>query len=170
MFAREVYLLDTVWEALILDLFSQPLFGASAFTLYRPSQLILTFHPLIRQVPTWVPVPSAASSCFLLVALTKTTLFRSLFSLIWLIRLWTHSMRRWRLLLEPFTLFTLVWIPFCSPSFLRALWRLPLTIYRSFFWSLGKSRTGLSSAASMGHLVFHYLSSATPILGTSPES
>ena len=139
-----------------------PFFVASAFMLYRPSQSILTFHPLIRQVSTRIPIPSAASPYFLLVVLTKATLFRSLFPLIWLVRSWAHSMRRWRLLFEPFTLFIPVWVSFCSPSFLRALWRLPLTIYHSFFWSPGKPRTGLSSAASMGHLVFHYLSS-TPL-------
>ena len=145
-----------------------PLFGASTFMLYRPSQLILTLHPLIRRVPTRVPVPSAASPYFLLVALTETTLFRSLFPLIRLVRLWAHSMRRWRLLLGPCTHFIPVWVPFCSPSLLRALWRLTLTIYWSFFWSLGKPKTGISSAASMGHLAFHYLSLATPILGTGP--
>ena len=90
--------------ALIILLFSRtpwfrrrvvpPFLGASAFSLYSPSQLILTFHLLIRQVPTRVPIPSAASPYFLLVALTKATLFRSLFLLIWLVRLWPHSMRR----------------------------------------------------------------------------
>ena len=152
------------------DRLSPSFFGASAFTLYRPSQSILTLHPLIRQIPTRVPVPLAASPYFLLVALTETTLFRSLFPLIRLVRLWAHLMRRWRFLLKPFTHFILVWVPFCSPSLLRALWRLPLTMYRSFFWSLRKSRTGVSSAASMSYLVFHYLSSATSILGTGPES
>ena len=146
-----------------------PFFGTSAFTLYRLSQLILTFHPLIRQVPTRVLVPLATSPYFLLVTLTEATLFRSLFPLIWWVCLWAHSMRRRRLLLEPFTLSTPIWVPFCSPSFLKALWRLPLTMYRSFFWSLRKSRTGVSSAESMGYLVFHYLSLATPILGTGPE-
>ena len=70
------------------------LFGASTFALYRPSQSILTLHPLIRQVPTRVPVPSAASPYFFLVALIEATLFRSLFPLIRLVRLWAHSMRR----------------------------------------------------------------------------
>ena len=106
-----------------------PLFGAWAFTLYRPSQSILTLHPLIRKVPTRVPVPSAASPYFLLVALTEATLVRSPFSLIRLVRLWAHLMRRWRLLFEPSIHFIPVWVPFCSPSLLRALWRLPLTIY-----------------------------------------
>ena len=101
MFARGVILLDTVWETLVLGLFSPLPFGASVFTLYSPSWLILALHLLIRQVPIQVPVPSAASPCFLLVAITETTLFRRLFSLIWLRRLWTHSMRRGRIYLEP---------------------------------------------------------------------
>ena len=71
-----------------------PFFGVQVFTLYSPSRLILTLHLFIRQVPIRIPVPSAASPCFLLVALTETTLFRHLFSLIWLGRLWAHSMRR----------------------------------------------------------------------------
>ena len=45
-------LLEAVWEALVLGLFSQPLFGTSTFTLYSPSWLILALHLLIRQVPT----------------------------------------------------------------------------------------------------------------------
>ena len=147
-----------------------PFFGASAFTLYRPSQLILTLHLLLRQVPTRVPVPSATSSYFLLVAMTETTLFRSLFPLIWLVCLWTHSMRRWRLFFEPLPYLIPMWVPFYSHFLLRALWRLPLMTYRSFFWSLGKPRTGSSSAASIGYLVFHYLSSATTLLGTGPGS
>ena len=78
-----------------------PPFGAQVFTLYSPSRLILTLHLFIRQVPIQIPVPSATSPCFLLVALTKATLFRHLFSLIWLGRLWVHSMQRWRIHLEP---------------------------------------------------------------------
>ena len=52
---------------LFLGLFFSPpptFFGASAFTLYRPSQLILTLHLLIRQVPTRELVPSATPLLF----------------------------------------------------------------------------------------------------------
>ena len=143
-------------------------FCASAFMLYRPFWLILTFHPLIRQVPTRVPVPSAASPYFLLVTLIEATLFKSLFPLIRSIHLRAYLMRRWCLLHEPFTHSIPVWVPFCSPSLLRALGRLPLTIGWSFFWSLRKPRTGTSSTVCMGHLAFHCLSSAMPILGTGP--
>ena len=62
--------------------------------------MILTLHLFIKQVPIRIPVPSAASPCFLLIALIEATLFRRLFSLIWLGRLWVHSMRRWRIYLE----------------------------------------------------------------------
>ena len=48
-------------------------------TLYSPSQLILTFHLLIRQVTTWVLVPSATFPHLLLVAVTEATLFRGPF-------------------------------------------------------------------------------------------
>ena len=64
-----------------LAIFPSPLLGASTFTLYSPSQLILAFQLLIRQVPTSVPVPSTAPLCFLLVARIEVTLFRRLFSL-----------------------------------------------------------------------------------------
>ena len=49
-----------------------------------PFRLILSLHLFIRQAPIRIPVPSAASPYFLLVALSETTLFRHLFSLIWL--------------------------------------------------------------------------------------
>ena len=48
-------------------------------TLYSPSQLILTFHLLIRQVTIRVLVSSAAFSHLLLVAVTEATLFRGPF-------------------------------------------------------------------------------------------
>ena len=70
-----------------------PFPGAQVFALYSPSRLILTLHLFIKQAPIRIPVPSAASPCFLLVALTESTLFTRLFSLIWLGRLWAHSMR-----------------------------------------------------------------------------
>ena len=139
---------------------SPSFFGALAFALYIPSQLILTFHLLIRQIPTRVPVPSTASPHFLLVAIIETTLFRGLFPSMWLGRLLAHSMWRWCLLLEP--------IPHCTPvrvPFLGALWRLPLMTCRSSLLGLGMPRTGLSSTASLGHLDFRYLSSATTLLG-----
>ena len=146
-----------------------PLFGAQVFTLYSPSRLILTLHLFIRQVLIRIPVPSAASLCFLLVALTEATLFRRLFSLIWLGRLWAHSMRRWCIYLEPPPFRTPMWVPFYSPLLLRAFWRQPLTRCCSSLWSLGMSRTGSSSAASLGYLVFHHLSSANTLHGTGPR-
>ena len=103
--------------------FPSLLFGASVFTLYSPSWLILALHLLIRQVPIQVPVPSAASPCFLLVAITEATLFRHRFSLIWLRRLWTHSMRRGRIYLEPPPHRTPTWVLFYSPLLLGAFWK-----------------------------------------------
>ena len=55
-----------------------PLHGG-ILTLYNPSQLILTFHLLIRQVTTWVLFLSATFPHLLLVAVTKATLFRDPF-------------------------------------------------------------------------------------------
>ena len=106
-------------------------FGAWILTLYSPSQLILTFHLSIRQVTTRVPVPSAASPHFLLVAITEATLFRGLFPSMWLGRLLAHSMRMWCLFLEPLPHCTPVRVPFYSPFLLGALWRLPLMTCRS---------------------------------------
>ena len=77
-----------------LPLLEAPLIGTQVFTLYIPFRLILTLHLFIRQAPIRIPIPSAASPCFLLVALTEATLFRRLLSLIWLGRLWTHLVRR----------------------------------------------------------------------------
>ena len=141
------------------------LFGAWILTLYSPSQLILTFHLLIRQVTTRVPVLSAASSHFLLVAITETTLFRGLFPSMWLERLLAHSMRMWRLSFEPLPYCTPVRVPFYSHFFLGALWRLPLMMFRSPFLALGMPRMGSSLIASLGHLDFRYLFSATTLLG-----
>ena len=143
----------------------RPFFGTWILTLYSPLQLILTFHLSIRQVTTRVPVPSAASPHFLLVAITETTLFRGLFSSMWLGRLLAHSMRKWCLFLELFPHRTPVRVPFHSPFFLGALWRLPLMTCRYSLLVLGKPRTGSSSAASLGYLNFRYLSSATILLG-----
>lgn len=146
-----------------------PFFGAQVFTLYSPSRLILTLHLFIRQAPIQIPIPSAAYPCFLLVALTETTLFRRLFSLIRLGHLWAHSMRRWHIYLEPPPLRTPMWVPFYSPLLLGAFWRQPSTRCHSSPWSLGMPRTGSSSAASLGYLIFHHLSSATTLLGTGPR-
>ena len=102
MFTRGVFLLEADWEALVLGPFSPPLFlGASTFTLYSSSWLILAFHLLIRQVPTLVPVPSAVPPCFLLVAMIEVTLSRRLFSLTWLRRWRVHLMLRGRIYPEP---------------------------------------------------------------------
>ena len=48
-------------------------------TLYSPSQLILTLHPLIMRITTRVLVPSATFPNFLLVTATNTALFRGPF-------------------------------------------------------------------------------------------
>ena len=149
---------------------SSPFLGASIFTLYSPSWLILTLHQLIRQVPIQVPVPSAASPCFLLVAITEATLFRRLFSLIWLGHLWTHSMRRGHMYLEPPPHRNPTWVPFYSPLLLGAFWRLPLMTCHSSLRSLGMPRTESSSAVSLGYLVFPYSSSATTLLGMGPRT
>ena len=134
--------------------FLAPLFGTWILTLYSPSQLILTFHLSIRQIPTRVPVSSTVSSYFLLVAIIETTLFRGLFPSMWLGRLLAHSMRRWRPLLEPIPHCTPLRVPFYSPFLLGALWRLPLMTCRSSLLGLGMLRTQSSSAAFLGYLVF----------------
>ena len=139
--------------------------GAWILTLYSPSQLILTFPLSIRQVTTRVPVPSVASPHFLLVAITKATLFRGVFPSMWLGRLLAHSMRRWRLFLETLPHCTPVRVPFYSPFLLRALWGLPMMMCRSSLLGLGMPRIGSSSAASLGYLDFHCMSSAPTLLG-----
>ena len=53
----------------------------------------------------------------MLVAMTETTLFRHLFSLIWLGRLRAHLMRRGRIYLEPVPHRTPTWVPFYLPLF-----------------------------------------------------
>ena len=133
-------------------------------TLYSTSQLILTFHLLIRQVTTRVLVPSAAFPHFLLVAITEATLFRGLFPSMWPGRLWAHSMRRWQLFLEPLPHCTPVRVLLYSSFLLRVLWALPLMACRSSPLGFGMPRTGSSSAAFLGHLDFRCMSSATSLL------
>ena len=140
--------------------------GASVFTLYSLSCLILALHLLIRQVPIQVPVPSVASPCFLLVAMIEVTLSRHLFSLMWLGRWRVHLMRRGRIYPEPVSHRIPTWVPFYSPLLPRAFWRLPLMTCHSSLRSLGMPRTGSSSAASLCYLVFSYSSSANTLLGT----
>ena len=84
----------------MLQLF-QPHFGAWILTLYS------RLPPL---------------SVFLLVAITETTLYRGLFPSMWLGRLLAHSMRRWRLFLEPLPHCTPLRVSFYSPFPLGALW------------------------------------------------
>ena len=103
------------------------LFGASTFTLYSPSWLILALHLLIRQVPTSVPVPSAVLPYFLLVAMIEVTLSRRLFSLIWLGRWQVHLMRRGRIYPEPVSHRTPTWVPFYSHLLQGAFWGQPST-------------------------------------------
>ena len=131
-----------------------PLFSAWILTLYSPSQLILIFHPSIRQTPTRVLVPSAASPYFLLVATIEATLPRSLFSSMRLGRLLAHSMQRWRLLLKPIPHCIPVRVPFFSFFLLGALWRLPLMTCRFFLLGLRMPRTWSSSTAFLDYLVF----------------
>ena len=133
-------------------------------TLYSPSQLILTFHLLIRQVTIWVLVPSVAFPHFLLVAITEATLFKGLFLSMWPGRLLVYLMRRWRLFLEPLSHCTPVRVLSYSPFLLEALWGLPLMACRSSLLGLGMSRTRSSSATSLGHLDFRCISSATTLL------
>ena len=122
------------------------LFGISTFTLYSPSWLILALHLLIRQVPTSVPIPSAASPYFLLVAIIEVTLFRRLFSLIWLGRWRVHLMRREHIYLKPVSHRTPTWVPFYSHLLQGAFWGQPSTKCCSSLLSLGMPRTRSSSA------------------------
>ena len=154
---------------LFLPLSGHPFFGAWILTLYNPSQLILTFYLSIRQVTIRVPVPSTVSPHFLLVEITEATLFRGVFPSIWLGRLLGHSMRRWRLFLEPLLHCTPVWVPLYSPFLLGAFRRLPLMMCRPSLLARRMPRTGSSSVASLGDLDLRYLSSATILLGAGLE-
>ena len=75
---QEDFLLDT---SCVVSVFRSlpPFFQGGILTLYSPSPLILTFHLLVRQVTTWVHVPSAAFPHLLLIVITETILFRGLF-------------------------------------------------------------------------------------------
>ena len=139
-------------------------------TLYSLSQLILTFHLLIRQVATRVLVPSAAFLHFLLVAITEATLFRGLFPLMWPGRLLAHSMWRWQLFLELLPHCTPVRVLLYSSLLLGALWGLPLMACRSSLLGFGMPRTGSSLAAFLSHLDFSFMSSATSLLGAGLRS
>ena len=97
-----------------MAIFPSPFFGALTFSLYSPSWLILALHLLVRQVPAFVPVPSAVPPYFLLVAMIEVTLFRRLFSLTWSGRWRVHLMRRGRIYPEPVLHRTPTWIPFYS--------------------------------------------------------
>ena len=143
-----------------------PLSGGWILTLYSLSQLILTFHLLIRQVTIWVLVPSVTFPHFLLVAITEATLFKGLFPSMWSGRLLVHLMRRWRLFLEPLLHCTPVRVLSYSPFLLEALWGLPLMACHSSLLGLGMPRTGSSSATFLGHLDFRCISLATTLLGT----
>ena len=129
--------------------------------------MILTFHLLIRQVTTRVPVPLAAFPHFLLVAITEAILFRGLFSSMWLGRLLVHSMRRWRLFLELLSHCTPVRVLFYSPFLLGALWGLPLMTCH--FSLLGprdaEDRVILSCISRPFGLPLHVLSSDSPRRG-----
>ena len=110
-----------------LAFFPIPFLGASTFTLYSPSWLILALHLLIRQVPTSVPVSSAVPPYFLLVAMIEVTLSRRLFSLIWLGCWRVHLMRRRRIYPEPVSHRTPTWVPFYSHLLQEAFWGQPST-------------------------------------------
>ena len=107
--------------------FLAPFFGASTFTLYSLSWLILVLHLLIRQVPTSVPVPSAVPPYFLLVAMIEVTLSRRLFSLTWLGRWRVHFMRRGRIYPKPVSHRTPTWVPVYSHLLQGAFWGQPST-------------------------------------------
>ena len=84
-----------------LAIFPSPLLGALTFTLYSPSWLILALHLLVRQMPTFVPVPLVVLPSFLLVTMIEVALPRRLCSLTWSGRWLVHLMRRGRVYLEP---------------------------------------------------------------------
>ena len=128
-----------------MAIFPSPFFGALTFTLYSPSWLILALHLLIRQVPTSVPVPSAVTPCFLLVAMIEVTLSRRLFSLTWLGRWRVHLMRRGRIYPEPVSHRTPTWVPFYSHLLQGAFWGQPSTRCCPSLLSLGVPRTESSS-------------------------
>ena len=165
MFVRGILLLEAAWEALILGLFSQPFLGASAFTLYSPSWLILALHLLIRQVPTSVPVPSAVPPCFLLVAMIEVNLSMRLFSLTWLGRWQVYLMRRGRIYPEPVS-HRVGPILIVSPSggFLGAALN-EMLLFPLKSWS-AEDRAILGCAPNIS--AFPYSSSANTLLDTGP--
>ena len=105
-----------------LVFFPSLLLGALIFTLYSSSWLILALHLLVRQVLTSVPVPSAVSSYFLLVAMIEVTPSKRLFSLTWPGRWRVHLMRRGRIFLDPILHCTSTWAPFHSHPLQGAIW------------------------------------------------
>ena len=170
---QEDFFLGTAWMAPVLGplplfwtAFFSPLHGG-ILTLYSPSQLILTFHLLIRQVTTWVFVPSATFPHLLLIAVTKATLFRGPFP-INAARTFVGAFNA-EVTAFPWTAPTLY--PRVRPtvltlSFLQgSLWGLPLMACHSFLLGFGMPRTGSSSTTSLGHLDFRCMSSATSLLG-----
>ena len=152
-----------------LAFFPIPFFGASTFTLYSPSWLILALHLLIRQVPTSVPIPSATSPCFLLVAMIEVTLFRHLFSLIWLGSWRVHLMRRVRIYLEPVLHRTPTWVPFYSHLLQGAFWGAAFNEMLLFPFKSGSAEDRVILGCAQGILAFPYSSSANTLLGTGPE-
>ena len=134
-------------------------------TLYRSSQLILTFHLLIRQITTQVLVPSAAFPHFLLVAIIEATLFRGPFP-INAARTFVGAFNA-EVTAFPWTAPTLypARVLLLLPFLLGAIWGLPLMACRSFLLGFGMPRTRSSSVTSLGHLDFRCMSSAMSILG-----
>ena len=140
-------------------------FHGGVFTLYSPSQSILTFHLLIRQVTTWVLVPLAAFPHLQLVVVTEATLFRG-----------PVPINVTRTFVGAFNV-EVTAFPWTAPIlYPRA--RLTVLALSSenalgaafdgvpfFLLGFGMLRTWLSSATSLGHLDFRCMSSTTSLLG-----
>ena len=160
MFAQEVFLLDTAWKALVLDLFSQPLFQIAYFSfytsLYPPSnvhvqvQLSRVDTCPISSYPKWLGV------------VVKTEKHCSVRRKVFNCSNGSLSFVRCRHTVQGSFLHQ------CGGVQLF----LKLFLYRTcpfFRERFGMPRTESSLAISLGHLDFHYISSTISLLGSGLE-
>ena len=147
-----------------MAIFPSPFFGALTFSLYSPSWLILALHLLVKQVPAFVPIPSAVPPYFLLVAMIEVTLSRSLFSLTWSGRWRVHLMWRGRIYPEPVSHRTPTWVPFYS-NLLQGAGFNEMLLFPLKSWSV-EDRVILGCAPGIS--AFPYSSSANTLLDTGP--
>ena len=153
--------------SLILSLFRNPHPWGGSLLLHISFPSILTLHLLIVQAITRVLVPSATFPNPLWVAATKATLFRGPF----IINAARTLVGRIKCRGDSFSLNCSYTMPPCASYYTRPFFgehsgRLPLMACRSFLLESGMPRTKSSSATSLGHLDFHYMSSDISLLST----